>query len=124
MNPGTWFEIPVLDMDRAERFYGAVFGFTFDRRPEMDGILMSWFPMAEGMNTYGAGGALVRHAMLKPSADGTTIYLSTKSIEESLEKIEAGGGKMIMPKKDIGEYGYIAMFIDSEGNKVALHTAK
>lgn len=119
-----WFEIPVTDMDRAETFYNTVFGIELQRQPEKAGMLMSWFPM-EDMTATGAPGSLVKSEHMKPSHDGTLVYMtSPKEIEESLKDIEAAGGKTLFPKMDIGEYGFIAWFEDTEGNRVALHRRK
>ena len=122
MNPVTWFEIPVTDMDRAEAFYTAVLGTAFNRQEEKEGMLMSWFPM--DMEAMGAAGSLVKGEWFKPSMEGTMVYFTVPSIDETVEKVEANGGKVTFPKKDIGEHGFVAWFVDSEGNQVALHEAK
>lgn len=117
-----WFEIPVTNMERAMRFYETVFELKLTLE-NMGGIDMAWFPWVE--NTVGSGGSLVfspeNH---KPSADGTLIYFTAFSGDVALElgRVEAAGGKVLMPKTQISpEVGYMALFLDSEGNRLALH---
>ncbi len=122
-----WFEIPVTDMDRAIKFYETVFGYKMDLKPEENGMQMAWFPMdepdAEG-EKYGAGGALVKHEMSQPSATGTVVYFNANSgdLANELGKVEAAGGKVLKDKMDIGEHGFIGIFMDTEGNTVAIHS--
>jgi uncharacterized protein len=118
-----WFEIPVTDMSRAIRFYETVFGFTIERH-RMGEEDMGWFPyVPEGM---GAGGSLVYHPEhYKPSADGTIVYLTAFSGDLAIElaRVEAAGGKVLNEKKLIAEgYGYMGLFLDTEGNRVAVHS--
>jgi hypothetical protein len=117
-NPVGWFEIPVTDMDRAVAFYENVFGFQLNRN-QMGDLLMAWFPMEDGV--YGSTGTLAQGEHYTPSTDGTVVYLHVDSIETALERIEKNGGKTIVPKTGIGEHGFIAHFLDCEGNRVALH---
>lgn len=121
-NPVNWFEIPVKDMDKAKKFYQAVFGYNLEVH-EMDPFTMAFFPMAEGL-LPGATGTLIKGQSYVPSHSGTLVYFSVDDIEETLRKINANGGKTLMPKKSIGEYGFIAHFEDSEGNRLALHAMK
>ncbi len=118
----NWFEIPVEDMERAVKFYTTIFGFASMYQMQMGGFDMAFFPM-EG---DGVGGALVKGESYKPALDGAVIYLNANpdlAIVES--KIESAGGKVLMSKKLITEeIGYMALFIDIEGNRVALHSNK
>lgn len=118
-----WFEIPVNDMDRAIKFYESVFEIELQRQQFGDEE-MAWFPWVE--NSIGAGGSLNYHPEnYKPSADGVLIYFTTPSgdIAEDLKRVEAAGGKIIKPKTLISpEIGYMALFLDSEGNRIALHS--
>lgn len=119
-----WFEIPVRDMDRAKKFYEEVFQITVQVQNFND-LLMGWFPWAEGK--IGASGSLVFHEeWYKPSAtEGTLIYFSSKDVNDELGRIEAAGGKIIQPKTLISDdVGYMGVFIDSEGNRIALHSRK
>ena len=120
-----WFEIPVSDMNRAIRFYETVFGYKIERH-QLGPLDMGWFPWdPEGT---GAGGSLVLNKEnYKPSQEGVLIYLTASSGELSNEigKVEKAGGKVLMAKTQISEeYGYMALFLDTEGNRVALHSRK
>ncbi len=120
-NPVNWFEIPVKDMGRARKFYEKVFGLELSPY-EMEPFTMAFFPMAQ--DAPGAAGTLVQGASYEPSHAGTVVYFSVDDIEETLRRINANGGKTLMPKKSIGEYGFIAHFEDIEGNRLALHSRK
>ena len=119
MNLVTWFEIPVNDLERAKTFYEAVFEIEMTIS-EMGPSLMAWFPSNEG--GPGATGTLIKTEGYTPSYEGTVVYMGVKSIEETLKRIEGLGGKTVVPKMSIGEYGWIAQFEDCEGNRVALHS--
>jgi uncharacterized protein len=120
-NPIGWFEIPVNDIDRATKFYEALFGITMKRHDMME-YEMVWFPMDD--NTYGASGALMKGPGYDVGSKGPVIYFTCADIEATLKKADEIGGKTILRKKDIGEYGYIGWLTDSEGNTIALHTRK
>ncbi len=119
INPVNWFEIPVKDMGRAKKFYEKVFGVELSPY-EMESFSMAFFPMTQGVP--GAAGTLVKGESYEPSHAGTVVYFSVDDIEETLRRINANGGKTLMPKKGIGEYGFIAHFEDTEGNRLALHS--
>lgn len=119
MNPVNWFEIPVTDMDRAVMFYANVFGYQLTPA-DMGPIKMAWFPMED--NTYGAAGSLVLSDSHIPSHQGTLIYFSVPDIEAALALVMKNGGRTLLPKTSIGEYGFMAQFEDSEGNRIALHS--
>ncbi len=121
MNPVNWFEIPVKDLDRAKKFYESVFGVKLQME-EMGPMKMAWFPMLQ--DASGAAGSLVKADGYTPSHEGTVVYLSVEDIEVTLAKIKANHGKTLLPKMGIGEYGFIAQFEDTEGNRVALHSTK
>jgi len=119
-----WFEIPVLDMERAKKFYDTVFDIEISIH-NMNELVMGWFPFANGK--HGASGSLVKHKdFYFPSKDrGTLVYFSCADVQIQLDRIESAGGKILHPKKQIGEgHGYMAVFLDSEGNRVALHSQK
>ena len=124
-NPIGWIEIPVVDMERAITFYEAVFGFTFTRQ-QMGPLDMAFFPYIEG--SIGSGGALVCNLeYYTPAINGILIYFTAFSGDLSieLERAAAAGGTMVMPKTLISEgVGYMGVFLDSEGNRIALHTGK
>ena len=120
-NSLNWFEIPAADLPRAQKFYETIFATKLDPLPEMMGMKMAAFPSEMGSGK--ANGGLAQSDMHKPSQEGAVIYLNANpSIDKVTERIEAAGGKLLMPKTQISpEIGYMAFFIDSEGNKVGLH---
>ena len=119
-NSLNWFEISVSDINKAKIFYETVFGIKMDQREMLD-AQMAFFPMEEGNGK--SSGALVQSPMHKPSAEGALIYLNANpNLSDVLSKIEQAGGKITMPKTQIGEFGYMALFLDTEGNSVALHS--
>jgi predicted enzyme related to lactoylglutathione lyase len=122
-NAISWFEIPATDLDRAQKFYETIFGITMIPM-EMDQFKMRMFPIDNPME--GIGGALVQYQeFYKISAtDGILIYLNgNPDVQIVVDKIEKAGGKVVVPKTQISpEYGYMAVFIDSEGNRIGLHS--
>lgn len=117
-----WFEIPVTDMDRAKAFYDAVFGIEISIH-KMNELVMGWFPFAEGKP--GATGSLVlQKDFYVPGADkGVVIYFSSDDVQIQLDRVEAAGGTVVQPKKAIGGgHGFMAVFMDTEGNRIALHS--
>jgi len=120
-NPVVWFEIPVEDLDRAKSFYEDVFEIKLELN-EIGPMKMAWFTMIEGVP--GAPGALVKMEDYTPSDEGVRIYLTTPDIEGTLDRITANGGEILMSRTSIGEYGFIAQFSDTEGNRIALHSMK
>jgi predicted enzyme related to lactoylglutathione lyase len=120
-NPVNWFEIPVKDLGRARIFYEKVFNRELTLE-EMIGLQMAFFPMAQ--EAAGAAGTLVKGESYEPSHAGTVVYFTVDDIDETLRKIHANGGKTLLPKKGIGEHGFIAHFEDTEGNRLALHSMK
>lgn len=119
MNPVSWFEIPVSDYKRAKSFYETILGVTLTDN-DIGGSKMGWFPWDQG--APGSAGTIIQHEAYIPSHHGTMVYLSVDDIEATLEKIEANGGKTLLGKQSIGEYGFVAHFEDTEGNRVALHS--
>lgn len=120
-NSLNWFEISVADIKRAKKFYETVFGITMEQQ-EMMGMKMAFFP-SEDMNKKVSGG-LVQGPNHKPSADGAKIYLNgNPDLSNALAKVASAGGKVVMQKTKISDdIGYMAFFVDSEGNAVALHS--
>ncbi len=120
-----WIEIPVLDMDRAIKFYETVLGFKLSRN-KLGPLDMAWFPWVDG--AMGSGGSLVRfEPAYRPSSDGALVYFTAFSgdVANELSKVEGAGGKVLQAKKLISEeHGYMALFLDTEGNRIALHSRK
>jgi predicted enzyme related to lactoylglutathione lyase len=88
----------------------------------MGGMKMAMFPFE--MDARGASGALMRTEPHQPTHAGTLVYFSVEDIPETLRRINANGGKTLMPKASIGKYGSIAQYEDTEGNRMALHSMK
>ena len=119
-----WFEIPVTDMERAKAFYEAVFEIDIQVH-QLGGVEMGWFPMAD--DKRGAPGSLVKQSdFYHPSATaGVVIYFSCEDVAASLARVTRAGGTVLEPKKQIGEgYGFMGLFLDPEGNRIALHSRK
>lgn len=118
-NSLNWFEIPVLDFERAVKFYGELFQFTMPVT-EMMGYQMAFFDVERG----GIGGALVKGEGYFPSHRGSLIYLNAEpDLQIVLDRVEDAGGKMLVQKTILSEtLGYFAFITDTEGNKVALHS--
>lgn len=117
----NWFEIPVTDMQRAKHFYQVVFGIHMEDM-DMPGMQMAMFPYE--MNSGKLSGALVKSEYHRPSKDGVIVYLNANpDMKEILQRIEDEHGEVVMPKTQISaEIGFMAFFIDSEGNRIALHS--
>ncbi|MCH2195548.1 VOC family protein [Kordia sp.] len=119
-NAVNWFEIPVTEYERAKKFYSEILGEEI-KDHHMDNMKYGIFPY--DMENHNVGGAIMQMEGSNPSQDGSTVYLNGgDDLSIALGKVEAAGGKIIMPKTDIQENGFIAQFIDSEGNRVALHS--
>jgi predicted enzyme related to lactoylglutathione lyase len=116
-----WFEIPVADMERAIAFYQSAMDCLLERHP-MGELDMAWFPSDES-SANGAGGTLIyQPEYYKPSQDGILVYFLATDIEEDLRRIADAGGTILQAKTLISEtIGYMALFLDSEGNRLALH---
>jgi predicted enzyme related to lactoylglutathione lyase len=121
-NAISWFEIPATDISRAQKFYEAIFDISMIPM-DMPGMKMCMFPLSD---MTGVGGAIVDSGGFhKPSAtDGPLIYLNANpDVQLILDKVVAAGGKISVPKTQISpEYGYMAVLMDTEGNRIALHS--
>ena len=119
-NAINWFEIPVKNFERAKKFYSAMLD-TSIKDHHMPNIKYGVFQHDEDNNKV--GGAIMEMEGATPTADGVTVYLNGgKDLSLPLSRVETYGGKVLMPKTDIGENGYMAQFLDTEGNKIALHS--
>lgn len=121
-NAISWFEIPTSDLARAQQFYETIMGITFTKL-DLPNIKMRMFPVEDPM---GIGGALVHSGGFhKPSAtEGPLIYLNgNPDVQPILDKVEKAGGKILVPKTQISpDFGYMAVIIDPEGNRIAFHS--
>lgn len=115
----NWFEIPATDLERAKKFYSEVMQIEMEVQ-DMMGIKMAIFPMDEG----DICGALCQGEMFTPSQTGTVVYLNCgDDLTPHISRVEAAGGKVVVPKTLITEeIGYFAVFTDTEGNNVAMHS--
>lgn len=121
-NAINWFEIPVKNYERAKQFYNTVLNTEISdfHMPEQN---MKYGMFAYDNDNNGVGGGIIEAEGQTPTTDGPTIYLNGgENLSVGLAKVETAGGKITMPKTDIGENGFIAQFIDTEGNKMALHS--
>lgn len=114
----TWFEIPALDIDRATGFYNEIYGISMDVTQTSE-FVMALFPAKKGL-----GGAVVVGPGCIPSSVGPLLYLNGGSdLNNVLSKVDGAGGRVVMSKTLISESaGYFALFIDTEGNRLALHS--
>jgi hypothetical protein len=121
-NAINWFEIPVKNFDKAKRFYEIVLAADLQLMEAM-GMKSAFFP-AE-METGGIGGCIIEGQGYEPSTKGSLIYLNGgDDLSVPLSRVEAAGGKILLPKTAIGHNGFMAYFTDTEGNKVGLHSMK
>lgn len=114
-------EIPTTDFSRAVKFYQAILGIIIEE-VDMAGTQMGVLPGDdETVNVV-----LVKGSDYKPTTDGAVVYLNAgNDLQPTLDKIELNGGQVIVPKTEISpEIGFFALFIDTEGNKLGLHSAK
>ncbi|WP_343593561.1 VOC family protein [Paracidovorax wautersii] len=118
MNPVSYFEIPVDDMDRAIAFYSAVFGCSFTR-DHVDGNDMAFFPHDE--EHPGASGALAKGESYVPGTSGARIYFDVHDLQAALLRAVRAGGRVIYPETQVGSFGAVAEIEDTEGNCVGLH---
>lgn len=117
-NQVVWFDIPVVDLDRAIRFYSAVLGAKLAKE-DFQGFSMGMLPMEEGS----VSGCLVQTKENSPSAQGVLIYLNVQGrLDDAIRAVEGNGGKVVQGRHSIEPYGFRAIVLDSEGNRVALHS--
>jgi predicted enzyme related to lactoylglutathione lyase len=122
-NAVAWFEIPAKKLSRAKKFYETIFDIEMEDIELDSDLKMTMFPVEEG----GVGGALSEHKKFyTPSEKGTLVYISANpDLQVVLDRIEKAGGKILQHKTQISEeYGYMAIFSDTEGNRIALHSEK
>jgi len=119
-NPVQWLEIATADLERAKKFYTDVFQLEF-QYIDMPGSEMYMFgaPGEEG-----SGGCLLFSEEVKPGQNGTTIYFSCDDLNVELARVQEAGGTIIIPRTDIGEFGVFAQILDTEGNRIGLHSNK
>ena len=119
-NPVQWFEISTNDLERAKKFYANVFNLEF-QYIEMPDSNMYMFGEP---GSSGASGALIESSSIKPSLDGSVVYFSCGDVSKELALVEKEGGNIITHKTDIGDFGFFAHIIDTEGNRIGMHSDK
>ena len=120
-NPVGWFEIYVDDMARAKAFYETVFQSTLEKL-HSDAIEMWAFPMQSDL--WGAAGSLVKMEGFSAGRNSTLVYFSCDDCAVEQARAEKAGGRLQRGKFSIGQYGFIALVLDSEGNMIGLHSMK
>jgi len=121
-NMVAWFEIPVTDMDRAKTFYESVFKIEINLQ-DIGGVMMGFFPA--NPEAPGAMGSLMKYDSYVPSHSGSLIYFSSEDVQIELDRIKKSAGGILLGKTQISpEIGYMGMFQDTEGNRIALYSQK
>jgi uncharacterized protein len=119
MNALNWFEIPAINLDRAFQFYSIILNNNVRKGTFGNGALILFNVPFE--NGSAVGGSIVVRDDLKPSTDGALIYLNTfGKLSDAVSKVENAGGKVFVPLIDLGKFGFSAIILDSEGNKIGL----
>ncbi|MEM1412547.1 MAG: VOC family protein [Pseudomonadota bacterium] len=118
-NPVGWFEIYVQDIPRAKEFYEAVL--AIEMTPlEMPGVEMFGFPMHDDVK--GSSGSIIKMPDMASGGSGTLVYFTCVDCAEESGRVEAAGGTVIQPKMSIGDYGFVSLIKDPDGNMVGLHS--
>lgn len=120
-NPVRWFEIYVQDMARARAFYEAVFAVRLERIGS-DDLEMWGFPQARG--EPGTSGALVRVAGVAPGGNSTLVYFGCEDCAIEAARVAGAGGRLQRDKMSIGQYGFVALAFDTEGNLFGMHSLR
>lgn len=121
VNPVGWFDIHVSNLDRAKKFYETVFSIKLTDLP-IEWGRQALFPFNH--ESPNISGALVEKKNMQPSESNTVIYFETDDCVTAESWIVQAGGKIVQPKMHIGEFGYVSIFIDTEGNTIGLHSGK
>lgn len=121
-NSINWFEIPVTDFARAKKFYETLYNAEIQEMPHPT---FKYGMLPADMQNGGVGGGIVQGEGFEPSTKGTLIYLNGgDDLSTPLSKVEKAGGKILLPKTSLGPNGFMAHILDTEGNKIAIHSMK
>ncbi len=116
-----WFDIYVDDLERAAAFYESVFVQKLEKLVDPTGETeMMSFPAS--MNAYGASGALVRSAHARPGVGGTMVYFSVEDCAVQESRVVAAQGRVVRPKFSIGDFGFVSLCVDTEGNMFGINS--
>src|SRR5690606_11283642 len=123
----TWFEIPVIDLHRAKKFYETILDINMVKLGDGDNEGV-FFPFNRAIVQATSGrvtGVLAKTANNMPSGNGPVIYINASpAIQAVLDRVEPAGGKVLQAKEKFGAVGFIALILDSEGNKIGLHAER
>ena len=120
LNPVAHVEIPATDLERAMRFYGAVFGVSFAEIVNLHGSRMARFPFEDGRE--GASVALAEGDVYVPTLNGAVVYFTVDNIDAALARAEAAGSEILFQRSAVGDGVFVAEIRDSEGNRIALQS--
>ncbi len=120
-NPVCWFEIYVQDMERAKRFYETVFQVKLEK---LNSAVPELWAFPQSFENYGAAGALVKMEGVPSGGNSTLVYFSCPDCAVEAKQVVASGGRIFKDKFSIGEYGFIALALDTEGNMFGLHSTQ
>ncbi|KJY82144.1 lactoylglutathione lyase [Vibrio galatheae] len=122
MNPVGWFEIYVDDMPRAKAFYEAVLQTSLEQLDYDAKMNLEMWLFPSSMEQYGAAGALAKMEGVSAGGNSTLVYFSCQDCANEQSRVEAAGGKVMQPKFAIGQYGFISIAADTEGNMIGFHS--
>ncbi|NJL44843.1 MAG: VOC family protein [Leptolyngbyaceae cyanobacterium SM2_3_12] len=123
-NPVVWFEIYVDDLARAKQFYESVLSVDLEVLSDPNDTSIEMLSFPSDMEKHGASGALAKMEGVTAGGNSTLIYFSCEDCAVEESKVEAAGGHIQKPKMSIGEYGFVSLVVDSEGNMFGLHSMK
>jgi len=116
----SWFELPVNELERATVFYSTILGVDLAEIAEADDRRFAMFPAEDGVS-----GALVQGEGYVPTVEGALVFLNAgDALQPVVDRVEAAGGSVLLPRMDMGEWGVAAFVVDTEGNKVGLHAMR
>lgn len=121
-NASVWFEIYVDDMDRASKFYETVFSLKLEGMPNPTDDEMEMRSFPGDMEKYGSNGTLVKMEGVKAGGNSSLIYFGSEDCTTEENRVVKAEGKIFKPKMSIGEFGFISLFFDTEGNKIGVHS--
>ncbi len=122
-NPIGWFELYVQDMQRAKNFYESMLGVQLSPI-EIPDANIEMYGFHQDMATYGSSGALIKVEGVPSGVGGTMVYFNCEDCAKTAERAKGNGGTIKQDKMQVGEYGYVCIVVDTEGNMIGLHSNK